>query len=50
MTSGVSLSAAPEAFSLEHEYCGALDSAVEEDRVWMTGTCGAVINRHADDD
>jgi hypothetical protein len=34
-----------EAFILEHEYCGELDSAVENDRVWMTCTCGAVINR-----
>jgi hypothetical protein len=30
-----------EAFILEHEYCGELDSAVEDDRVWMTCTCGA---------
>jgi hypothetical protein len=30
--------------------CGDLDSAVEGDRVWMTCTCGAVINRSADDD
>jgi hypothetical protein len=28
---------------LEHEYFGELDAAVEEDRVWMTCTCGAVI-------
>jgi hypothetical protein len=34
-----------EALILEHEYCGELDSAVEPDRVWMTWTCGAVINR-----
>ena len=27
------------------EYCGELDSAVENDRVWMTCTCGAVIVR-----
>ena len=25
-----------EAFILEHEYCGELDSGVEGDRVWMT--------------
>ena len=38
------ISAALEAFILEHEYCGELDSDVEEHRVWMTCTCGAVIN------
>jgi len=47
---GVSLLAALYAFYLEHEYCGDLDSAVEGDRVWMTCTRGAVINRCADDD
>ena len=31
-------------------HCGDLDSAVEGDRVWMTCTCGATINRSADDD
>jgi hypothetical protein len=40
-----SLGDALEAFILEHESCGELDSAVEDDRVWMTCTCGAVINR-----
>ena len=39
-----------DAFYLEHQYCGELDSAVQDDRVWMTCTCGAVINRCADDD
>jgi hypothetical protein len=39
------LCAALEAFILEHEYCGELDSDVETNRVWMTCTCGAVINR-----
>jgi hypothetical protein len=34
----------------EHDHCGDLDSAVEGDRVWMTCTCGAAINRPADDD
>ena len=34
-----------EAFILEHEYCGDLDAGVEDDRVWMTCTCGAVIVR-----
>ncbi len=33
---------------LEHEYCGEFDGGVEGDRVWMTCTCGAVINRNAD--
>jgi hypothetical protein len=40
-----SISAALEAFILEHEYCGELDADVETDRVWMTCTCGAAINR-----
>jgi hypothetical protein len=38
------------AFLEEHRLCGDLDSAVETERVWMTRTCGAVINRSADDD
>jgi hypothetical protein len=40
------------AFPDEREpcYCGDLDGAVERDRVWVTCTCGAVINRSADDD
>jgi len=37
------------AFVQDRERCGDLDSAVEDDRVWMTRTCGAVINRSADD-
>jgi hypothetical protein len=36
-----------DAFFLEQERCGELDSA---DRVWMMCTCGAVISRCADDD
>jgi hypothetical protein len=36
-----------QAFYGEHEYCGELDTGVEGDRVWMTCTCGAVINRDA---
>jgi hypothetical protein len=47
---GVTLLADLDAFYLEHERCGDLDSAVGGDRVWMTCTCGAVINRCADDD
>jgi len=39
------LGAALEAFIREHEYCGELDTGVDDDRVWMTCTCGAVINR-----
>ena len=38
------------AFFQEHRRCGDLDSAVERDWVWMTCTCGAVINRSAHDD
>jgi hypothetical protein len=33
------------AFCLEHENCGELDTGVEGDRVWMTCTCGARIER-----
>jgi len=39
------ISAALEAFYLEHRYCGELESDVEDDRVWMTCTCGAVLVR-----
>ena len=38
----VTLGAALEAFIREHEYCGELDTGVDEDRVWMTCTCGAI--------
>jgi hypothetical protein len=47
---GVMLLAALYAFFQEHERCGDLDSGLDGDRVWMTCTCGAVINRCADDD
>jgi hypothetical protein len=30
--------------------CGDLDVGLDGDRVWMACTCGAVINRCADDD
>jgi hypothetical protein len=50
VTLSIGLGAALEAFILEHEYCGELDAAVENDRAWMTCTCGAVINRSADRD
>jgi hypothetical protein len=46
----VTLLTALYAFYQEHERCGELDSAVEDDRVWLTCTCGAVINRSANDD
>jgi hypothetical protein len=46
----VTLVDALQAFFKEHQYCGDLDAAVEGDRVWMTCTCGAVINRDADRD
>jgi hypothetical protein len=43
------LFAALNAFFQEHQYCGELDGGVDGDWVWMTGTCGAAINRRADD-
>jgi hypothetical protein len=39
------LGVAHEAVIREHEYCSEFDSAVEEERVLMTCTCGATINR-----
>ena len=35
---GDGIGAALEAFILEHECCGELDAAVEDDRVWVTET------------
>jgi hypothetical protein len=46
---GVTLFDALYAFFQEHQYCGDLDGGVEGDCVWMTCTCGAAINRRADD-
>jgi hypothetical protein len=46
---GVPLFDALQAFYQEHEYCDELVGDVEGDRVWMTCTCGAAINRNADD-
>jgi len=46
---GVTLFDALRAFFEEHQYYGELDGGVEGDRVWMMCTCGAVINRCADD-
>ena len=37
-----------DAFYLEHLHCGELDAGVEDDLVWMTCTCGAVIVRPID--
>jgi hypothetical protein len=39
------LGAVLEAFIREHEYCGELDTALEDERVWMTCTWGAVLVR-----
>jgi hypothetical protein len=47
---GATLFAALTAFFPEHRRCGDLDGGVEGDRVWMTCTCGATINRDADRD
>ena len=33
------------AFLDEHRYCGELDGGAEEEWIWMTCTCGAVISR-----
>jgi len=45
----VTILAALHAFFQEHQYCGDLEGGVEGDRVWMDCTCGAAINRCADD-
>jgi len=50
VTSTTDLGAALEAFIFEHECCGDLDGGVEGDPVWMTCTCGAMIDRSADRD
>jgi hypothetical protein len=49
-TAAVTLLAALYAFFQEHRRCGELAGDVEGDRVWMTCSCGAVINRNADRD
>jgi len=41
----VTLLADLDAFLQEHRRCGELDAGVEDDRVWMTRTCGAIISR-----
>jgi hypothetical protein len=43
------LASALHAFYSEHEYCGELDSGVEEHVVWLTCSCGATIVRPIDD-
>jgi len=50
VTAGTNLSAAREAFILEHEYCDEFDGGVEGNRVWMTCTCVVMISRNADRD
>jgi hypothetical protein len=46
----VTLLADLDAFLQEHRRCGEIDAAVEDDRIWMTCTCGARIERDADRD
>jgi hypothetical protein len=45
MIAALDLGTALATFILEHEYCGELDADVEDNRVRMTCTCGAVIVR-----
>ncbi len=33
------------AFLDEHHYCGELDGGADDEWIWMTCTCGAVISR-----
>jgi hypothetical protein len=49
LDSGVTVLADLLAFLQEHRRCGDITAKVEDDRVWMTCTCGAVINRSVDD-
>lgn len=46
----VSLLTELDAFYTEHRDYGELDGAVEADRIWLTCSCGAAINRNADRD
>ena len=48
MTTALAALLALEAFMQEHLDCGELDSDVENARVWMTCTCGAVITQMRD--
>jgi hypothetical protein len=34
-----------DAFYLEHRRCGALDTGIEDGRVWMVCDCGAWLSR-----
>jgi hypothetical protein len=43
------LLAALVAFLKEHQHCGDLDGAVEDDHVWLTCTSGAAIRREVDE-
>jgi hypothetical protein len=43
MNSADALGPALEAFIREHEYCGELDTGVEDDPVWMKCTGGAAL-------
>jgi hypothetical protein len=38
------------AFFTKHRRCSDLDSAVKNDRIWLTCTCGAAISRRINDD
>jgi hypothetical protein len=33
------------AFLQEHRWCGEMDGGADEEWIWMTCTCGAVISR-----
>ena len=44
-TMTTALASALDAFYLEHRRCGELESGVDDNRVWMACTCGAVITR-----
>jgi hypothetical protein len=37
------------AFLKEHQRCGDLDGAVEDDHVWLMCSCGAAIRREVDE-
>jgi hypothetical protein len=41
----IDLGAARAASIAEHEYCSDLDTGLENDRVWVTCTCGAELDR-----
>jgi hypothetical protein len=39
------LLASLDAFLDEHRYCGELDGRADEEWIWMTCTCGAIITQ-----